>query len=340
MSDSANTPDERQQRRLSPKLYERALLLYREFPGRHSKVAAALSTDKVCSPLQAKRLFEVGLPKFSLPPIADVLRQEVRKANGGQPGYDLATGTPVEPAPENSAQDEGVARAASLCLNAVSDSERRRLRRQALEAEARERAAKSEIEVRRIEAEAKRLEAQAELARQQAEAERAKAERIKAEATASARAAANGIASMAEMSLVERRMQEAQLVGGMRDQVKAASLLLKGVLFTLANKGQEVMTSLKQQDMTPDEYTRMTRRVVSTMKDAAEVANKTVKLERLIFGEPTERIELQSVGGEDPIAAVMSGIEAIRRAAERGVIEVSPEEGERLGLASGHREAT
>ena len=334
MTDDSTAPD-RPHRRLSPKLYERALLLYREFPGRHAKVAAALSTDtKVCSPVQAKRLFERGLPKFGLPPIAEVLRQEVRKVGGG-PGYDLSTGAPAEAAAANPEQDSGAARAASLCLNAISSAERRKLRQQATEAEARERTARSEIEVRRLEAEARRLEAQAEAARQQAEAEKAKAERIKAEAAAGARAAANGLASMAELSLVERRAQEAQLVGGMRDQVKAASVLLKGLLFTLANKGNDVLTALRGQDMSPDEFIRMTRRVVSTVKDAAEVAEKTVKLERLIFGEPTERVELQAVGGEDPIAAIMSGLDAVRRAAERGVIEISPEDCERLGVAPG-----
>lgn len=330
------SPDDRTQRRMTPKLYERALLLYREFPGRHTQVASALSTpEKECTAQQAKHLWDVGLPAFSLPPIADALRGEVRALLGGGTGYDLATGAPVGD-PASSAPSEAASeasRAASVCLNAVTPRARRKLRQEAREAATKEREALRDHEVRRIEAEARRAEAQAEASRQAAEAERAKESRLKAEASAGARAAVAGVATTGEISLVERRAQEAQVVGGLRDQLKVGSRIVGHMLIGLANKGPEVLAALKNEDLTFDEYTRLNRRLISTAKDLSDIGDKVIKLERLIFGEPTEHIQVESVGGTDPIEAIMQGIEAVRRAAERGVIDVSAEDTARMSGA-------
>jgi hypothetical protein len=69
---------------------------------------------------------------------------------------------------------------------------------------------------------------------------------------------------------------------------------------------------------------------MASMKDASAVVESTIKLERLIFGEPTERIEVTTVGGEDPVAALMGGIEALKAAAARGVIDIDAEDTAKL----------
>jgi hypothetical protein len=307
-------------------MYERALLLYVEYPGRHEKVAAALSTpEKSCTAGQCRRLYTHGLPDFDLPPIADALRDHVRASLGGQPGYDLATGKPVEATPVAST-DPALTAAASVTLNALTPRERRKVRAQAAEAEARERSAKSEYEVRRIEAEAKRAEAQAEASRQQTELERAKTERLKAETALAARKAAAGLTTPGELNLVERRAQEAGLVASTREQLKAVAVIMRSTMFALANEGLKVANTLKGRDLTFEQYTAMTRSAMASMKDASAVVESTVKLERLIFGEPTERVEVTTVGGEDPIAVLMGGIEALKAAAARGVIDIDAED--------------
>ena len=322
---------------MTAKIYERALLLYREFPGRHAQVAAALSTsDKVCTAPQAKRLYEEGIPDLDLPPISSALRDEVRAVLGGEAGYDLQTGQPVGEAPAQREDVETTA-AASACLNALSPADRKRERVAALKAADREREAKSDLEVRKIEAEARRAEAQAEASKQQAEADRARTERLKAESSAQARLASQGVANPLEVSLVERRAQEADVVKGLRDQLKVGSRIMGAMLITLANKAPEVIEQLKKQDVTFDEYTRMNRRLVSTAKDLAAIGDTVIKLERLIFGEPTAHISIESVGGEDPMAVLLGGIEAIRAAQARGVIECSAEDSERLAALTGGR---
>jgi len=322
--------DGRTVRTMTPKLYERALLLYVEYPGRHSEVAAALSTpEKSCTAGQCRRLYNDGLPDFDLPPIADALRDHVRASLGGQPGYDLATGKPVEAAPVQSG-DPSLTAAASVTLNALTPRERRKVRAQATEAQARERSAKSEYEVRRIEAEAKRAEAQAEASRAAMEADKARTERLKTETALAARKAAAGVTNPGEMSLIERRAQEAGLVASTREQLKAVAMIMRSTMFALANEGIKVANTLKGRDLTFEQYTAMTRQAMASMKDASAVVESTVKLERLIFGEPTERIEVTTVGGEDPIAALMGGIEALRAAQARGVIDCDAEDTAKL----------
>ena len=322
--------DGRTVRAMTPKLYERALLLYVEYPGRHSEVAAALSTpEKSVSVGQCRRLYNDGLPDFSLPPIADALRDHVRASLGGKPGYDLATGKPVDEAPVQSG-DPSVTAAASVTLNALTPRERRKVRAQATEAQARERSAKSEHEVRRIEAEARRADAQAEASRQQAEADKARTERLKVETSLVARKAAAGVTNPGELSLVERRAQEAGLVASTREQLKAVAMIMRSTMFALANEGIKVANTLKGRDLTFEQYTAMTRSAMASMKDASAVVESTVKLERLIFGEPTERIEITTVGGEDPMAALLGGIEALKAAAARGVIDIDAEDSAKL----------
>lgn len=322
--------DGRTVRAMTPKLYERALLLYVEYPGRHSEVAAALSTpEKSVSAGQCRRLYNDGLPDFDLPPIADALRDHVRASLGGKPGYDLATGKPIDEAPA-SPSDPSLVAAASVTLNALTPRERRKVRAQATEAQARERSAKSEYEVRRIEAEAKRAEAQAEAARQQADLERATTERMKAETALAARKAAAGLTTTGEISLIERRAQEAGLVQSTRELLKAGFMSARASMFALANDSVRVANTLKGRDLTFEAHSALTRQSMATVKDLTTVSEAVIKLERLIFGEPTERIEVTMVGGEDPMVALLGGVEALRAAQARGVIDCDAEDSAKL----------
>lgn len=296
-----NTDPPEERRPIGDKrLYELATAAYMDFPGQHAKVSALVSPESK-RPVSAAlvRLWWLrGLPSLGLPPIAEAIKNAARASMGEAPEATVSIDV------------------------AAARTKFRKLSRGAL-ARTRETKVRAEVEKERIGLE--RDKVRAELARAEADKARAEAELAKQKAVA---AVAAGEISETANSLMRMKAKQLQISGGIRDQtiytIGIMNKMLSG-LGALAPKIEEALREAAEGDLEADKGLMLLRRGISTLKDFSELAERNVRLDNLINGEPTERHQL-TVDHSDPVATILAAMAALQASAERGGVELTEEQ--------------